>query len=60
MCNEEAQMMNIQYKVSDDKNVVESWVKTVLKLDNFNEKDDVEGVVVKIGTEDTNQNEKMV
>ncbi|ACZ63588.1 DNA ligase [Pieris rapae granulovirus Wuhan] len=47
MCNEEAQMMNIQYKVSDDKNVVESWVKTILKLDNFNEKDDVEGVVVK-------------
>lgn len=47
MVVEENRMVNVKYEVTNDKNAVETWMKTLLKLDNLNEKDDIEGVVIK-------------
>ncbi|ABC61233.1 DNA ligase [Choristoneura occidentalis granulovirus] len=45
---EDPQITKIQYEVSNDKVCVEKWVKTILKLENIEKKDDdIEGVVIK-------------
>lgn len=45
--NETPQMKLIEYVVSSDKEQVAEWVQTVLRLNNLDETDVIEGVVIK-------------
>nr|ARX72103.1 DNA ligase [Erinnyis ello granulovirus] len=47
MVKEESQMMNVKYEVTSNRDDVERWVNTLLKLDNLEEEEEIEGVVIK-------------